>query len=1603
MGADQSKPKRKLEEIEREVRLIRSNLRASNRSYSKEIKNSIQENLVKYSNQANELKGKVKNKQLDSIQKNISQTMKEVLTVDTELDNAAIETDSIVQISQNLQNRKTVSLERPKNGTKMRIQSKSMPSLTNSPNLQDVDNKLKTLKSQIKVALQSEDTTQLRVYLQTLKVLATSLEMIDVPEDTPLGDRKNKLEKIVTSQYHTINKTLREIKRNRDIKYLTKLQHKDSVTKELEIIKKELEKYDSLSREAIKTGDKGTVRDVQQSLLNLKQRINSVESIDDNIKTLKLQMKDKISWLSKFILESSHKGSQPDLSKAQTDYEDIIKNIARGRNKNGSDLKDKLEKLHSFTNSISSLNEENNKRKQQLLNNISQSLITLNSNGNYSETTTNVIELQESELKKKLTSFVNTWHELETTLKNSNVSHEFSKYTENVLSNLLHSIGETRKSLKNQYFKIDISSYSTPVITEINGNNSQNKETSDAERRSDQSETEATMEKMLIQLSNASKIRPEETRFSRINEIKTQVYYIKEKFETSIQKPNLKTKLEDYIRTLEEYIKSDNEVIANSARILMTDIYDIIKNIDHSMSRNADVLPLGYYLDVISRMENNVSKLERTAKSFQADRNDTGYQDTKKLLNETKEYLETFDIPREYENAINKKMQVLKKTGQIIDQCDKEYLKREEAYVTEVRKTLEVLRDRIDRFNGPYKGVLYNSIEKDLNKILIDADANITDKLVLDEIIKKTEKYLKILENRATKDQKLDQPKKLEHNEKMSALKEELQAIKSDIDNTPINAINIFIGLNSRLDLIKLSLDQLKNLDENTEHQKEIIYNEIETLKNVVEAKIALGQQDINQNSLEEFKKKATEENDRRMNEELDKIELTFGKLKEDINNFIGTKSDKKYYDLDESTMRLILKMDELKLPKGTQLYDRKVELLKQIHQYENFLEKRTRETENITQFERDVNDIELNFPIFEKSVGDLDHLTERLETLRLNLDVTKCNTPLRERKTICIKKINELKDKIRTKMNENILIEESLLQVKYNLDLMRKHVQNDSSSFTDLKSKLDSIKMELLQMKDLNKINFQQRTNLLQELEELDKNLSFVKKNLNNSSVSTPPSDKISVRSRTEKDLLEIEQTMKRLRNEIQTFTGISKDPTFCDIDEGINKLVMRLDDMELSKDYHDKRIELLRGLNYYSELLEKRAEDSERIFQFERKLQNLERNNSISSEDITEIIKKLKDLEVVDDLYERRNICIEKFNEILKKRNEKTAQFNLVSWEKEIANLEKKIDDFRGLPCDSTFIEIKEKLQELSEEVQKNTFFSEVEMDQQKNKLLDQIQTYIMSLNTKAKENSISKNFISQLESIKNQGNTTMNREVMTEMLNRLKHIQANAERTSLSEKIKNNIQRRCASLLQLYSEKISLLPKTNYIGSEEFLRDLEQNKAATNSSIPKSFLKQHERLTEKVVELEAKVEKFMDNEETNDYKQLEDEVLKIDIQVKKLNDLNNPDNAKNKMELKERVVNCLMKLDDKVQYFENLEEIDNELDIIGGKLESHSNDQERDKIDEKLISLQVKLGKLSQLNKYFPVKKSAVLQKIQYLMETNKHQTSNSNTEEDSGTSI
>lgn len=1148
MGHPHSKPSERLNSINREVTSLRSSVRNSNRKFTNETKDQIIETLVQCSNEVNSFKGKVKPRLLEQVQSNISHTMEDILSQkpqEQDLDMGAVETSSFVQLP--LSKRQMSNKDLSDIPSKKQKSSRTELTKSPAPTLQQIEEKLEAFIPQVRFAMEQRDLTQLRVHQQTIKVLVTALEMIEVRQHTPLGEKKRKIDESIMELHKEVTKAMKEIRRNKDISYLVK-QNERSL-KELEGLRKEISDIESTVPTLMETDDQSALNGLRENIQTFRQRLSSVETLDKATKQLQEKLLKQLTDISKSIDDYTTGTSQSDLTKAKMNYEEIIRNIASGNSIDKDEIKVKLQSLQSFINSIKDDNDTILRGKQQLLYNVRESFSFILENEEKIENTeADATNQEDNKSLKELGKFYNEWKSVQ---KNLNVSslEDFSEI-DKVLGDIQKSIEQTRHQIaehaslpsslnKNLNYSTPNLSSPKPVHSKFGsslsvGRTSQsiiktrakvyNISTPQVQNINDQ--PVVLRNKRFYANNSPNDSRP----FSKIEEIKTQVNYIKEKFNESQQKQHLKNKLESYTEIMNDYVHHDNQTVASNAKTLLADIQDMLKDMSNLPDTMNDTSQRRASIELsfenVVGIQGSVEHLEKAVSTFEGKKGDPQYKKIVNDLSECRKYLQSIEIPPKYDMIRQQREEILNKiavTFNVLEgKCFNNY---EDAGLAATKEKLDSLKGQVSRFTGPYKGILYNQIEKDLNKLLVDVTASVDDKALADDIMKNVEKYLKILEHRATKDQSFrrtlsDRKSRNEDEEKLTKLKSDLLNIKAEIDTTPTSSENLFLGLKSRLDLVKLGLDQLKfSLDEE-DRQKEILYNEVETWKNEVEIKISLARQAVRQWSLDQDKEKMELE-------ELRKIEEKFKQIKPEIESFVGTTSDNKFYELDENSIRLILKMDKLQFERGSDAHKKKIELLKEIYHHGDLLDQRAKETEDLVDTERTLHDIEKNFARNLK-LNDLEALKEKVAALKTKIDNTQFNDNLQQRTQACTKRVEALLEKIEANKeeseNQQRIYDQNqlLLTVESELDSIKKQIDSFygthshnkyyelNSSLTALFFKLDALqlsqgselrtrKIALLKEMDAYKKVLYSRANEGEALQEIDRQLNDINRMIDN------------------------------------------------------------------------------------------------------------------------------------------------------------------------------------------------------------------------------------------------------------------------------------------------------------------------------------------------------------------------------------------------------------------------------------------------------------------------------------------------------------------------
>ncbi|KAG5885226.1 hypothetical protein JTB14_002654 [Gonioctena quinquepunctata] len=603
MGNRHVKPEGKLKYIDGEVSGFRESIRQQEKGTSKATQEAQYQYLVKLSEKVSSLEGRVREKNLNRTQENISRTLTEVFSKpvqerESNLDSGAVETDSSVGVPMNKRHSSTrrineIPTKKPK--------SSQVTMSKHVSTLQDIDMKFKSLKPQIKTAIDNKESTQLRFHKKTIEVLATDLKMIEIYDDTPIGDRKEKLVSALTSQYQKINSAMKEIQRNKGVDYLVNQQN-NTLMRNLEEIRKELGKTDATLKEAVKNDSINLINTAKENLVKINQKLSSIEVNDGNAKQMKMQMLDQITWLFKYINESTTKGSQSDLTKAQVNYEDRMKGIARGTNKNKDDIQIKLESLQTFINTIEE-KEECDARKKQLLHNINDSFSSLCEIGKKEPDVVNGD--QERTAPRTAVDVLNEVNQFCKSMEESMRQMKFSdsEFNELVrsLENLIHSIKSTRRNISADIPKLSKKqNHSVPDLTKFHCIRDEFKSNSNPNTPEGMRKTGNYFDPYIPRVESINDGSPElrngmsskrnDNCFSAVDQIRTQVNYIKERINDIEDKSIVMNKLTTFRKILLSYFNHSNQTIANNARLVSADIQDLSKNLRYSET-DPDIFP----------------------------------------------------------------------------------------------------------------------------------------------------------------------------------------------------------------------------------------------------------------------------------------------------------------------------------------------------------------------------------------------------------------------------------------------------------------------------------------------------------------------------------------------------------------------------------------------------------------------------------------------------------------------------------------------------------------------------------------------------------------------------------------------------------------------------------------------------------------------------------------------------------------------------------------------------------------------------------------------------------------------------------------------------
>ncbi|XP_050299451.1 uncharacterized protein LOC126738251 [Anthonomus grandis grandis] len=1008
MGNPYSRPEDRLRHISREVNSLRSSLRTSSQNLTRDKKEIILSNLAHHSSEVSSMHGKIKRKQLESTLKNISDTMEQVFKIEPSLDGGAVESDSFVNVPLG---RRANSLGSLRSSGKKNLQKQvSAEAYRGSvPTLRNIEAKYQELKTQIATAIDNKDSKLLKVHQQTIKVLAGDLEMIRIEKDTPLEKRKESIDKKIVIMYQKVNRALNEFKKNELKGNQNKQQRKLEAMRELADIEMLLAENESLLDKLVKEKNSSDFATIRNNIIHTNQRLAKVDIVDNEVQEKVVLLSQKITETVKSLDKiMAKKEFEFKISKSIESFERILRNF--DPKTNGKESIQSLQGIRNSMEHLEEINDSSKARKRQLLQSIDQQITTLTRSLDQASDKEIIDQIVEDNviLRKKAKSgdtehtvidqFINYWNNIKNNFDVNSYSNLSLLRIDSVLEEMQQSIYDIRVGIAS---KCDLE-----VPYSLSKRHSQSVPRLNTRKSLEQVDNKIIKTKAKIYNMSTPNLQHVEnqqpnSRFSKIEEIKLQVNYIKEKINGSPNKSILRTKLEQYRIDLEQFVKDTNKTVATNAILVSNQIVEMLHEL------------------VLLEFKERIETLFKRVQHFNGSRYDKEYADIKNDLANIQMSLENFNIPEQFEGLQVEKGELLEDINSNLEHLDERsnnYRRYECENVKQIKEQLQQLNEKVKRFSGTYKSVLYNSIERELNRLLTDVLEQVEDKTWSDEITKETERLLKILEQRSSLAQSFkSNDTKLGEQAGMSKIKNDLFNIKREIDRTAENDVKTFIGLQSRLDLVNLELSRIASKsNENLEKEKEIVANETQTLKNVVDAKVALSQQPMVQWPQRALQGEGYPRSD--VLEKIEEVERAFATLKEEIHHSSMEQDIHKYYKLTQDIKTLEEKLTSYKFIRGTDLCIRQMNLLTEMQYYITALEKEALDIDYLVNMERKLDSIRHLFD--SKGQQDLKTMAKELQGIQKKLEehnFKTSNENLRTRKSSVQQKTEGLVQKLKT------------------------------------------------------------------------------------------------------------------------------------------------------------------------------------------------------------------------------------------------------------------------------------------------------------------------------------------------------------------------------------------------------------------------------------------------------------------------------------------------------------------------------------------------------------------------------------------------------------
>ncbi|XP_068913332.1 uncharacterized protein [Tenebrio molitor] len=852
--------------------------------------------------------------------------------------------------------------------------------------LDDIEKKLNALKSDIKVAESNKDKNRLHFLAKSIQTLMANLQMVNVKNQILDEERKALLESNLVRYHQQIDKIKRRITEESDLKYLTELHKKEKKEKSLQDL-------DDIQKTfmAISANLNHQNYDSEKETFNLyKTKLNSIEEGDQEVSLKRAEVSDVMLNVENAFtrLEMEERLNQAEWKHCQ--YKIDLGQFADTPDSSGYQKhRQYLIQLRGYVSKILEISNKIDEKKKYVLYNIDNNIIALDHKAKENQDKLKGKSADEVVLRRSTAVKSNRQlaENLAATCRKSTNLEELKK--------ILPVLDETKSTIEEKLGQKVQKDESEPQLVRVKATSSEPVINSVLPVRSQMEKIQKEVE--ALQAHVESSYYGKESQLYK--DIKNQLGSYK------AQITNLSRQSEDGGKFGENLLKYVDNVL------LLLD-----SNMSSRKSTTEDVL-----IDIMS-VSTRVNDLGSKIQGFNHTVKDC--ESIKSSLLEHQHYLRNLQISSSRSNLYKSRDDILRQIERYLTTLDNLKKNENDSSASEEEKrfnqNLRKLKEKVSRYSGTYKNVLYKSIENDLNKSLDKVDHVYKDTNIALKVKRDIENSKMILEQKSTKDQNYNSVKHDVRNpsgKELTEIRDNVESVKRELSQIRALSKEELDKLDARLTLSILALDNIK--DDHSNKDRDKLYKDIHFYFAKIQELMSVSKP--HSILLEDLKKEQLQQQQQAA-ETIATVESELEEVKPQILTFVGTETSQMFFRLDEVLVRGTLKLDELNLEQTSELYHLKVKLMREIHKYSDILDERIDQTEEMEKLEKEVKVMLMKIDSFNGYFGDPEYayLDEQIISLKVSLGKLHVNQELVARREACIKEVDgcmkKLNDAAKTK-----------------------------------------------------------------------------------------------------------------------------------------------------------------------------------------------------------------------------------------------------------------------------------------------------------------------------------------------------------------------------------------------------------------------------------------------------------------------------------------------------------------------------------------------------------------------------------------------------------